>query len=806
MKLLTNLISKRTLLLVLGILVCLSSFGQVTKTAKSGQGIKNWGTSGTWECSPKPCNGIPAAGEHVVIPVGSTVNLNVSTTPNLLSVIVQSGGTLIVQGSNAIILSGNFTNNGTFIAGLGTVTFSGTSGNTQTISGATATVFNNITVNNGGAAIDVQVTSPQELTGVLTLNGTSRFDVTGSNNFTLLSLNDDPVADASIAALPSGASVTGNITVQRYISQENRVYRYISTPVSNTSVSDWQDDFAITGNFGGASTSDPETGETTICGLAIKPSTPSMYTYNESVAGVQDYGWVAYAGGSIQTGRGYAPFIRESCYREVIIDVTGTVNQGNISLPVSYTNSGTPDGDGWNLVGNPYPSAIRWDTDGNGWSIGADVSSSVLVRDNISGNFIPVIAGGEIAQGQAFWVKANGSASSVTIQESAKVIASSSTAFYRMSSVSGIDHIKLSLTKGSVTDIAYLRKVEDASATYEKHDLIKLENDSFDLSLVADGKRLSVNSVDVFECGDKIQLHIKDVTNGTYAFNADKEGIFKGFDVLLKDNFTNTTVMLSSGNGYAFEVTNESASKANDRFELELAMTQGPLVTNGVICNATPALLSATSAYEGVTYKWYETMEATTAIHQGKTYQVGEPKTMYVSAINAGGCESPRVSVSTSTLEFPNAAITVQAKNLLSSNYTNGNQWYLNDQLLESKTNQTIEIQESGVYRVEINYSGCLTSASKEYTMLYVEESNPIIAFPNPTQSTPLNIQILAERVGNAQLVNSTGRVMFDLPMTQAAPGVWTSTPDLSALPNGVYIVRVVKDNTPTSIKVIKRD
>ena len=40
----------------------------------------------------------------------------------------------------------------------------------------------------------------------------------------------------------------------------------------------------------------------------------------------------------------------------------GTLNTGNISSPVlTYTNIGSPSTNGFNLIGNPYPSSIDWD-------------------------------------------------------------------------------------------------------------------------------------------------------------------------------------------------------------------------------------------------------------------------------------------------------------------------------------------------------------------------------------------------------------------------------------------------------------
>jgi hypothetical protein len=105
----------------------------------------------------------------------------------------------------------------------------------------------------------VQVQSNQNLKGVLTLGPNAKLDADGSNNnaaFTLLSQADNPTQDAAIAALPSGAVVSGDVTVQRFMTLEgtnSSLYRYISSPVQNGTVADIQNELPITGTFTGTS-------------------------------------------------------------------------------------------------------------------------------------------------------------------------------------------------------------------------------------------------------------------------------------------------------------------------------------------------------------------------------------------------------------------------------------------------------------------------------------------------------------------------------------------------------------------------
>ncbi len=79
-------------------------------------------------------------------------------------------------------------------------------------------------------------------------------------------------------------------------------------------------------------------------------------------------------------GKGYAAHIRKAS-GPTIWDVTGKLNQGTIELPIEFSQNNQPS-NGWNLVGNPYACAIRWDEEGPGkWSM-QNISSVIAIRDN----------------------------------------------------------------------------------------------------------------------------------------------------------------------------------------------------------------------------------------------------------------------------------------------------------------------------------------------------------------------------------------------------------------------------------------
>jgi hypothetical protein len=94
----------------------------------------DWGTASNWVGGS-----VPTASNDVFIPSGCTYYPTVSSGAVAKSITINSGATLN-GGSNTLTVSGNFTNNGTFNAGTGTVVFNAAATVTGTVT------FNNITI------------------------------------------------------------------------------------------------------------------------------------------------------------------------------------------------------------------------------------------------------------------------------------------------------------------------------------------------------------------------------------------------------------------------------------------------------------------------------------------------------------------------------------------------------------------------------------------------------------------------------------------------------------------------------------
>jgi hypothetical protein len=91
-------------------------------------------------------------------------NLSVGSTLGVTSFLVGTGTSLNLNGQN-LNLTGNITINGTFTPGSGTITLSGSAN--QTLDGASALSFSNLTINKTGGTLTAQ--KDMTITGVLTL-------------------------------------------------------------------------------------------------------------------------------------------------------------------------------------------------------------------------------------------------------------------------------------------------------------------------------------------------------------------------------------------------------------------------------------------------------------------------------------------------------------------------------------------------------------------------------------------------------------------------------------------------------------
>ncbi|MBI2269612.1 MAG: T9SS type A sorting domain-containing protein [Bacteroidetes bacterium] len=460
-----------------------SRFGTVTLNGSSSQAITKSGG--------ETFNNISFSGSGT-----KTLANNITVIGNLTL------GSVLDAGANTINIEGNWSNSGTFTSGTGTVNFNGS---TQTISGSSIADFYNLNISTGAA---VTLSSAQRLKGTISLNGTGTFNT--NNQFTLLSTSSKT---ANIAALSTPANFVGNITMQRYLSG-SQGYRYIGSAVGGT-LSDLTPELRFDG-FPGS------TQPTYWC---------NTYTYDESVAGAFSTGWknATNITNPLTAGKGFAVYVY-STNIPVTLDIPGSPNKGNQTLPVTYNNSGNAD-DGWNLVSNPYPSTIDWDA--SGWTRTNIQGNTYYAWNNITQNYASYPAGGPginggtqyIASSQAFMVKTNAAGPALNITENVKVNSEPSPSFWKLAPTpASYLSLKISGSSNSFVDETLIRFMESATVNKDADlDAFKIESTNTNVPYISskssDSVVLSVNSLPELNQKMSIPLFVKSAIGGSYTIS-----------------------------------------------------------------------------------------------------------------------------------------------------------------------------------------------------------------------------------------------------------------------------------------------
>jgi hypothetical protein len=249
--------------------------------------------------------------------------------------------------------------------------------------------------------------------------------VTVSNTTTNTGTAANFVINSGGSFIPQG-TVTGNLTDNRDIvgwTSATDGWHMLSSPVSNQT---------IVPNFG-----------------VLPPNTDpnyDFYLWDETQDLWRNQKLTSNNINSFISGTGYLVAYSTTGTRSF----TGPPNTANIPLTIGYTASATYRG--WNLIGNPYQSAVTWG-DAN-WSLGANIQSIAKVW-NSGSTYTDVAVGGIIPAMNGFFVKADAATlNTLTIPTASRV--HSTTPWYKNENTM-TDRIKL--TSAATTNNTYVEAV-----------------------------------------------------------------------------------------------------------------------------------------------------------------------------------------------------------------------------------------------------------------------------------------------------------------------------------------------------------
>ena len=483
------------------------------------------------------------------------------------SLAIESGATFAADDFTHSV-AGDWANNNpatNFNAGLGNIVFSGTG--THSVDGSSN--FYSVSTSGSGT---IDLLGATGVSGILSLATGSTINT--NNNLTLISTSD--ALAGSIGNL-TGVTFNGDVTVQRFMSAADNFDRFLSSPILNAPVSQLQNatpigSFPVTGDF---------TGSSFPC-AGCNNDGASLRWYRESTSGVLTKGYVGYPTGSnadpLLPGVGYDSYMWNAT-SDMTVSFSGTINSGNIDLgivpsgtSITHTDNGNASADGWNLVGNPYPSAIVWDN-GAGWSR-TNIDPTVWVWDVVgrvwhsynantaSGD----LTNGVIALGQGFWVYAPSvGPASITINEGAKASVGTG-AYYRKRNTD--ESLMVSILKDGIKESAFLVLDEEASASYDKrrdYPKIQLGIERMHVSLIKENMNLGYYAV-ASDFEHKIPVRFVAEEDGIYEISFEPSGdVFNNENYVLVDELTSERMLITRGFKYLFQY---SADQPEKRFSI----------------------------------------------------------------------------------------------------------------------------------------------------------------------------------------------------------------------------------------------
>ncbi|MDW8418312.1 MAG: hypothetical protein RML37_02765 [Chitinophagales bacterium] len=503
----------------------------------------NWHTPTNWSSGL-----VPNACTHNVqipsVPVGGNFPVISTADVTVGNINVQQGANVTINAGRVMNVCGNWqggaSSNAT-VSGDGKVILNGSA--LQTISGNTR--VNNIQLHNTAGA-NLASGSTFEVNRALELRAGNLNATSGT-----LVLKSDATHTGYLDNFSAGftGTYTGNLTIERYIANTADGYRDISAPV-NTTVAGLSDDFPIFGLNG------------VNCWYAYVPY-PNVQIYSESAnnnlstpSGHFNTGWISRTGLSNPMGPMVGFAVRTYVGAPYVIDLTGTPRNGPQSITITHTVSATPSEDGWNFVGNPYPSPIDWN---DVFAMNTGISNTYYAFNTTgeytgnwsSWNGTTGVNGGtrNIASMQGFFIKKTAPGSQSFSMNNSVREAESTTVFHKSTS-SLPDEIRLELTGNGNSDeiVTYT----DGAATQgfeEQHDALKIPAGStVYISYKLNGKEYAINVIDQVAESTELPLVLWAKDTGLYYLHTTALNL-TGLMAFLKDAETNTYTPMHTNNG-----------------------------------------------------------------------------------------------------------------------------------------------------------------------------------------------------------------------------------------------------------------
>lgn len=760
---------------------------------------------------------------------GAGVKTFSSAVTSNSNVTINSGASVDVSAGNySLAIGKNFTNNGTINTQNGTILLNGASA--QTIGGSTTTNFYNLTIIN--TAGNVLLTNAENLLNTLTLSsGTLN---TNSQVFTMISNASNT---ARIGPITGSGNIIGNVTVQRFAPGGTTGWALIGTPISSAlTLNDWDDNIAI---------SCPTCPDGYISGFS------SIYTYDETQPGTYSatasYVALSTINDPIIPNKGYWVYLGTGAATtsNITLDVRGSVRKFNNAIPLSRTNYGSPANDGWNLIHNPYPSAISWTALRNS---NASVDNAIYVYNAdlnagsggyatyVGGVSSPAVGSGgigdNIPMSQGFYVHVTAPAT-ITAQESNKVTGNPT--FLKMGGpsapASSLPLIRFTLSNSSGFEDESVLYYQSGATDYFDidYDAYKMQGQDPLAPMIALEKTdmFQINGVNPITGNFSMPLKTTTGYSGTYTISAKNISSFPvGACVNLYDRFTAATTDLKTSD-YVFTLADTTTVA---RFEVNIS-------SNPLNINSTTAQPSCTQPNSGEitaigtntgpwNYTWRNSVGSIIRTSSSKptadTLKNLSGDTYYVEVNTVGNCDNNSTTFVLNPIIVPTAAFTSEDStdlnwnglvNFVNTSTNSANDyWDFGDGVgTSTSASPSYNYSTVGTFLAKL-ISTSSTGCSDTVTKSILVTNRLAIGIQTYTNSNPLLIHTLSDNQYlveqkldsemnlSFELRDISGRIVTNYGNIKADK--INLAVDLRDKAQGVYFLTITANNKPTTVKL----
>jgi hypothetical protein len=479
----------------------------------------------------------------------------------------------------------------------------------NTAQDVTGFAYNNLTLSRTGTKSLVGNSSVKT---VLAVKNNAIFDADGIANNKIFTLLSTQSLTARIDQMPSTASIVGNATVQRWTRGGVRSNRFFSSPVDTiggVKIKQFKDNILVYGNNGVANGFDSPT-----------VFNSNIYLYDEPRPNGSEWRSPLNINEVIPTGKGILvyhlgdrsqyPLQGNAIPNPAVIDFKGTPNQGTLAVNMQCTGTCivADNGNGWNLVANPYASPIDWDSPE--WTK-ANLASTIYIwnpRINQYAQYNTANPGAStnggsryIGPGQSFFMKAIANDPVLIANEKVKTSTFPDTLLFRMSApenqlrlvlhnaeFESRDEIVLAFDKNSteayepqfdnykpklpmtVSNFAFVNEIGEKLGV---HTFVKPQTDKrIPLQLDANSGAFSLTAEQLFSFDSDIEFYLENIKTGELQKLKEASPIQINIGLGQEESLSNNYALV-------LKKTNQSATSINSGIRAFPNPTNGDLIS-----------------------------------------------------------------------------------------------------------------------------------------------------------------------------------------------------------------------------------